>query len=242
MAINRNSWQGKLGLATVSLVAIFVLAPAGLSQAHESTSVLLYDNFTKDTQRKPTLWATNTAFLDNLAAVAWGSTYVTPTLTLSRKAGMQMTFPANWYTMTGVQSVSAFSPPFTVNAVAEPVAGISNPFAVYLFSADFAQYVDVECNMGAYYGCWVNAQDISEIFFASPQYDTVYAVQIMVNDKGAATAKIGSGGKALATVKGLEVGGTGPFYLVLGQRIGLPPRLTTQVGNWFSAKVSTPLN
>jgi len=267
MTIKRNcDLQQRLGRsAALSLIMVIVLVHSASSQTFRSasvepsetytslqtpTAVLLSDNFKQDSSLNTNKWTISSAFLENLASASSSpaATYVTPSLAFSRKSGMQMSGPTEDYETTGVQSLSTFTAPFTVVANVTSTEGTADPFEIFLASADLTQFVTVTCNVNpAYYGFWATSPNVSQLWQAgeqfsppiSPQFNTRYTVVIKVNAKGIAKVKISSGGKVLGTLSGLQTGGVGPFYLVLGQRIG-NAEPAPQGADWFSAKVTTP--
>jgi hypothetical protein len=200
----------------------------------------LSDNFT--------LWSASSAFLDNLAAATSSpsGTFVAPQTTFTGTTGLQMSGLTQDYTMTGLQSLMTFSAPLTVTTEVTPIQGTANPFAIYLVSTDLTQYLTLHANVDPVYeGFWVNAPNVNQLYNLGeqfspnfvPQMNTLYRVAIQVNSSGVGTVKVYSGKTLLGTLKNLEVG-TGPFYLVVGQRIGLPEQTGPQVADWSSVTVA----
>lgn len=114
--------------AVFSLLTIIAFTQAALSQVLRSTfvespnanppagSVLLYDNFIKDSELNPNLWTTGSAFLTAVvnAADSPSPAFVSPTLVFGGESGgMEMSGPEENYQATGVQSLSTFAPPFS---------------------------------------------------------------------------------------------------------------------------------
>jgi hypothetical protein len=195
-----------------------------------------------------TLWTASTQFLNNLAAATSSpsGTFVAPQTTFTGATGLQMSGLTQDYTLTGLQSVTTFSAPLNIAIQVTPVQGTANPFAIYLANADLSQYLALYANVNPVYeGFWANAPDINgldnlgEQFSPNvvPQMSTPYEVVIQVNSAGLGTVKIYSGGILLGARRNLQPG-TGPFYLVLAQKIGLPEETGPQVANWSSITVA----
>jgi hypothetical protein len=201
---------------------------------------VLFDNFTN--------WTTNSTFLTDLAAASSSppASFVAPQL--SFQSGLQVTGPTEDFQTTGVQSVATFLAPFTVCARVTPIAGTANPFEIFLVSSDLTQYVTLAANVSpVFHGMWIGAPNIAPLFDLgeqfSPPFDpvlgTTYAVSISVDASGVASARVSDvKGKVLGTMSGLQ-SGTGPFYLVLGQRIGLAPT-GPQEAVWSLVRISRP--
>lgn len=205
-----------------------------------SAQTPLSDNFT--------LWTASSSFLNNLAAATSSpsGTFVAPKTTFTGSTGLQMSGLKRDYTLTGLQSLVTFSPPFIVTAQVTPIQGTANPFVIYLVSADFSQYLSLHANVSATYeGFWVDAPNVDSLANLGEQFSpnvipemkTLYKVVMQVGDTGVATVKVYGGGKLLCTRSSLQAG-TGPFYLVVGQRIGLPDVTGPQVADWSSVKVT----
>jgi hypothetical protein len=231
--------------------------PSPLSADGSSFSVtweggaVLLDIFTQDNALNAKLWTTSSAFLDALAIASSSppGSFVMPELKFDPLfPGMQMTGIVQDFRLTGVQSISTFSPPFTVTAYVAPVRGTANPFEIFLASADLTQFITLAANVNpVYYGFWAGAPnvgplaDLGEQFSPpiSPQFNAVYKIVLTVDATGAGTASVeDSSGALLGSLSGLEPG-TGPFYLVLGQRIGLA-QTGLQAADWYYVGVTTP--
>jgi hypothetical protein len=200
----------------------------------------LSDNFT--------LWTANSPFLNNLAAATSSpsGTFIAPQTTFTGTTGLQMSGLSQDFTLTGLQSLTTFSAPLTTTLEVTPIQGTANPFAIYLVSADLTQYLTLHANVDPVYeGFWVNAPNVNELYNLGqqfspnfePQMNTLYKLVMQINSLGVGTVKIYSGEKLLGTFKNLQAG-TGPFYLVVGQRIGLPEQTGPQVADWSSVTVA----
>ena len=245
-------------LATIGL-ALFLLPIAlmGMVQksfaqprdSHKELTTLLADNFSQDSLLNPALWTSDSQFLLNLASASSSpaGVFVTPAM-LFTQTGVLMTGPLVDYQTTGFQSVAAFTGPFTVTASVEARKGSANPFEIFLASADLSQFVTVSCNVSsAYDGMWADAPNIGQMWQLGEQFEpsitpvlkTVYSIQVSMDAEGNTTASISSNGQQLGMLSNLQAGGSGPYYLVLGQRIGNAPQ-TGQFAEWQSVQVTTP--
>jgi len=198
----------------------------------------LSDNFT--------LWTASSTFLNSLAAATSspGGTFVSPTTTFTGQTGLQMSGLTEDFTLTGLQSLAAFSAPYTVTVEVTPIEGTANPFAIYLASSDLTQYLTLHANVNpVYQGFWADASNVGPLASLGeqfspnfvPQMGTLYKIVMNVDSTGLAAVTVFGAGKHLGTLSGLQAG-TGPFYLVIGQRIGLAPT-GSQVADWSSVKV-----
>jgi len=229
--------------------ALSLLVMFGAIASHAQT--LLVDNFTKDSNLNTNLWTTSSPFLTALAAASSSpaAQFVPPQLTFNSQLGMAMTGPTSNYQFTGVQSLSTFTAPFKVVTYVLTTGGTANPFEIFLASADLTQFITLDANVCACYdGFWSSAPNVSQLWqlgeqFSppiSPNFDAPYIVTISVSAKGVATVTVEN---FVSTVLGKLTtldAGTGPFYLVLSQRIGLPLQTGPQFANWFSVKVTAP--
>lgn len=161
---------------------------------------------------------------------------------------MSLTGPTGNYQTTGVQSLSTFTPPFSVLKYVIATEGTANPFEIFLASSDLSQFLTVTANFSpTYNGMWATAPNVSQLWQLGEQFspgfdpifDAPYKIIISVDAEGLATARVGNfADTSLGSVAQLQAG-TGPFYLVLGQRIGNAPP-ASQVGDWFYVRVTTP--
>ncbi len=234
------------------LLSTFSAAPwgAGVAFGQGKDSFALVDNFTTDSMLNGSLWTNNSSFLSNLANASSSppATFVVPILTFSH-LGMEMTGLSQDYETTGVQSLATFSAPFKVATTVEPTQGTANPFEIFLANADLTQFLTVTCNVSSSYdGMWAEAPNVpgqgqlwqlGEQFQPpiTPALNTVYQIRMSVDALGGATVSIASRGVVLGSLTNLQPG-TGPFYLVLGQRIGNAVT-GSQVAYWKNVRVST---
>jgi hypothetical protein len=245
--------------AVFSLVTVIALTPTASSQTPRSAfagpsntnrpadTVLLYDNFVKDTELNTNLWTTSSPFLTAIANASDSPppTFVPPVLVFGGKSGgMEMSGPNENYQATGVQALETFAPPFSVHMHVTPTSGEANAFEIFLASSDLTQFVTVSCNIASGY-VWANAPNVTLLWHFGEEFSPAipaqlgafYTIAVNVSAKGEASIKIRDRqGVLLGTVSGLQAGGAGPFYLVLGEKIGsvTPTPLGT---DWFSVKV-----
>jgi hypothetical protein len=203
---------------------------------NSASAQTLSDNFTQ--------WTSSSQFMDNLAAATSSpsGTFVFPRTIFAGLKGLQMSGLTNDFTLTGLQSLTTFCAPLTATIQVTPIQGTANPFAIYLASADLSQYLTVHANVDPVYeGFWANAPNVNELYNLGeqfspnfvPQMKTQYKVVIQIDPSGVGTVKIYSGDTLLGTLTDLQ-SGTGPFNLVIGQRIGLPEQTGPQVADWLS--------
>jgi hypothetical protein len=225
----------------LAVAGLFLLAMVGTASSPRAVSfrqgqlvpALLEDDFTKDTSLNMGLWTDNSAFLVSLAAASSSppASFVVPTLSFS-PSGMKMTGPTKDFETTGVQSQATFAPPFTVLVWATAVKGTANPFEIFLANSDLSEFVTVTANVSpAFDGMWATAPNVSQLWKLGEQFqptitpalNALYRVLITVNAQGVGSVTMeDSIGKVSGSVFSLQPG-TGPFYLVLGQRIGNAP-------------------
>jgi hypothetical protein len=157
---------------------------------------------------------------------------------------MEMSGVNGFYETAGVQALGAFTVPFTVQATVEGTEAAGNPFEIFLVSNDLttsqdpSQFLTVSGNLsssnGGYYGIWPTAPKISQLWqlgeqlqpstLAAPNVE--YTINISVNAQGSATVTVeNANGTLLGSASNLQPCAqacTQPFYLLLGQREGLP--------------------
>jgi hypothetical protein len=203
------------------------------------------DNLTLDSSLNSSLWTTSSSLLSSLAARSSSpaASFVTPTLSFS-SAGMKMSGVNGFYETAGVQALGAFTAPFTVQVTVEGTEAAGNPFEIFLVSNDLtpsqdpSQFLTVSGNLGAsnggYYGIWATAPNISQLWqlgeqlqpstLAAPNVE--YTITITVNANGTATVAVvqanGILSGSVSNPQPCAQACTKPFYLVLGQREGLP--------------------
>jgi len=226
--------------------------PSSLSADGSSFSIAwqgggFKDAFTKDSGLNTKAWTDSSQFLNNLAYYSSNppATFVTPQMSFSNQSGMQMSGPNQDYETTGVQSLWTFTPPFTVVADVTATQATANPFEIFLASSDLSQFLTVTANVSSTYdGMYANAPNISQLWQLGeqfsppikPAFNTAYKIIISVDAQEVGTVKVEDNSGVLGTLTNLQIGGTGPFYLVLGQRIGNAPA-GEQAADWSYVEV-----
>jgi hypothetical protein len=240
-------------LFVFTCLTVMALAGDCAAAQEQASTTLLLDNFAKDSGLKTTLWTTNSTFLDSLGKASSNppGTFVPPQLTFDFDvSGMHMTGISKDYELTGVQSLATFSPPIHVVIFATPVKGTANPFEIFLASADLTQFVTLSANVNqTYRGFWADAPNVGQLWQLGeqfspairPSFETLYKITLSIDTTGGATATVEDvfAGTVLGSLSNLQVGGTGPFYLVLGQRIGLATA-RPQLADWSYVTVTGP--
>ena len=214
---------------------------------------VLADNFTLDSSLNANIWTTSSSLLSTIANT-FSSSLVSLNLDFLGSDGMQMSGVNGYYQFGGIQTQQSFTPPFSVQVNVTGTQAVGNSFVVYLSNQDFSQFLTLSGNLSSsntgYYGIWV---DDPAIFATGQQLgvqlqppalaalDTDYTIDISVNAQGAATVSVqDTNGTVFGTYCGLQIGGNGPFYLVLGQREGLPSLPAgPNVADWSYAAVTT---
>lgn len=238
-----RKWIG-VCLSALAVVLLSVLSTTGpwangLAFEREASASSLTANFA--------LWTTSSPFLTSLAEASSSppASFVAPSLGFNQ-LGLSMSGPTQGYQTTGMQSLSTFSAPFTATILVTATEGTANPFEVFLANAGLTQFLTVTANVSTTYdGMWATATNISQLWQLgeqfeppiTPAFNTLYRIIIAVDTQGAATVTVeNSSGTVLGTVSSLQPG-TGPFYLVLGQRIGNAPT-GPQGASWKSVTVN----
>jgi hypothetical protein len=203
----------------------------------------LADNFTSDTSLNPNLWVTQSSILTSLARASSSpsSTLLNPTLSFG-SSGMQMSGVNADYQLTGIQSLPSFTPPFSINTTVMGTVAHGNPFYVYLVNSNLTDYFSLAGNLNPSSGVpgfWIDyptAASLSSLgisIYSNPTIDIWYTVEMAVDTNGNGACAITANGNLLVSESGFSVG-TGPFYLVLAQREGLPDESGTNVALWQS--------
>lgn len=214
-----------------------------------AAQTLLLDNFTSDTALNTSLWTNQSPVLDALLA-NYASKWVAPTLSFG-PGGMQMSGVNAEEEFTGLASVRTYSAPLTMTVTVEGTIANGNPFELLLVNNDLSSRMSLLGNLNSandpYYGIWVNYKGSAtpfhmggDLFFSQPTTNTPYTMQLSVDGTGHATARLAdTNGNFVRT--DLLVG-TGPFYVVLAQREGLPVTVGTNIAIWHSISVVTGTN
>jgi hypothetical protein len=127
--------------------SILLLLSSGL-RAQTASTVLLADNFTKDTALNTKLWSIGTPLMSALAQQDTNSTLLTPQLSFG-PSGMTMQGTTNIWQYTGIQSNQSFTPPFTAQVTVEGSVSDANTFLFELTTADVNHYIALLGNLNS---------------------------------------------------------------------------------------------
>jgi hypothetical protein len=106
----------------------------------------LVDVFSTDAGLNPSVWMMQSPLLQSLAQ--WNGSAAMPPMLAFGQAGMQMSGVNGPGQFAGIQSVGAYSPPFTLTASVSGMAERGIPFQVYLVTPDLRQYLTVAGHLG----------------------------------------------------------------------------------------------
>jgi len=172
---------------------------------------------------------------------------VQPTLSFSPTLGLGMTGIAGTYQQTGIQSVKAFRPPFTVAATVMATTMNAGAFALVITDANGGKGVVLDGSQGAndvftglFYQSpngpgthWELRGKLSEP--RAPSLRVWYRLVVSVDPAGNAT--VAAGPEGAEPQRGRLPVGTGPFYVVLSQGAGAHDTGPNQA-YWRSVTVS----
>ncbi len=216
---------------------------------------VLADNFTSDSALRPGIWTSNSNLLSRIAA-AFSSSFISPTLNFS-SSGMQMSGVNSYFQFGGIQMLQALTPPFSVQANVTGTQAVGNPYVLYLVtdSPTLSPYLTLSGNLNSantgFYGIWIDATNITSFGQSLGQQiqppalaalNTEYTIDIKVDQTGLALVSVQDTNGTLVGTSSVQVG-TGPLYLVLGQREGLPSLPAgPNVAYWKYVSVTTGAN
>jgi len=197
------------------------------------TMPTLTDDFENDTALDPAIWAAWSSLLDTIAGYGEGgcsgNAFVAPMLSFG-PSGMQMSGANNNYEFTGIQSLAAFSPPFTLSTTVTGTIANGNAFELFLSNSNWTQRLPIFGNINlancGYYGIWIDEVNDGfcashpDLFYGSAAVGVPYTFQVTVDATGFLTVSLTSNGATLATQAGQI--GLGPFHVALGQGEGSP--------------------
>jgi len=215
-------------------------APVGGHGNTEGGPDLIEDNFTTDTVLNASQWQTNTPLLAALAQ-AEDSGLVDPRLSFDA-SGMKMAGVSGTYQLTGIQSAASFSPPFTALVTVKGTIAHGNALGFYITNDDLSQGIRLEGNLnpgnGEYRGLWIaHGRAPGDDVYRQTSLNQWYTVVVSVDANGTGAVTISDArGAVLASRSGLPVG-TGPFFVVLGQREGAPFTVGPNEAIWASVTV-----
>ena len=220
-------------------------APVAFTVTAPPQNVTIIDNFQNDSGLNIALWTTQSSLLNAIAGYGeggfFGNAFVTPVLSFGPN-GMQMSGANANLEFTGIQSLAAISPPFTLNTTVTGTIANANPFELFLSNSNWSQGLALFGNINSencgYYGIWVQGVD-DYLLYGSPEIDQPYTIQVSWATTGDLTVSLISSGATLATNSYYV--GRGPFYVILGQGEGtdLCSSGTTNVAVWEYVNVTS---
>ena len=248
MKLLRNGLLVKLTLAiTLVLALCFVNIPPE-HQLWADTS--LNDNFLTDMSLNTNLWQVNgpVGTLVGIHLSDIPDTIVTPTITFSPTYGMGVSGVTSDYQAATIQSVQSFSSPFTLTASVTSTLAYAQAFVLGISTADGNQGVVIAgepSTTSGYLGIWYQtATGINNgwTFFQgpivpNPSINVIYQLEISVDSSGMASLSVSSQGNMLGTAS-VQVG-AGNFYIILGQREGLPDVSGPNQAYWESVNLQS---
>ncbi len=252
---NSGSVAGPTGI--LNLETAWYYADLSPNYCSPGGSGSFFDNFTTDTALDQNCWSNSGSVLTSVAAkVGLGlapinlpqGTFGNSINLLSFDNGMDMTSSAvGSPEFTGIQSANAFAVPFDFETTVDGVQSGDNAFSVYLVDATGdSDMVGVEGDLspgnGANYGLWDNQGNIpagqgslgSEDLIPNPSENTNYTISISINAAGDASVEV----NGVTSANHASVG-TGPFYVVLGQRDTNPSAVVPDQAAWYSADLTS---
>ena len=240
-----TSLAATVGIAAHPAAAARAPAATTAPSAQAATGCTPFtDNFGQDTALSPN-WQTNTPFLASIAAGV-AAPYTPPRLQFST-SGMDMQGAGARNLFTGIQSVTSCEAPFSFETNVEGLTSNGNTFVVYLVSADASEGFSIEGNLNPkntpFYGVFArnalgasnhHGQDIDP----DPAVNSVYDVKMSVDANGSGVVTLSGAGVPNGVTVPVGSVGSGPFYVVLGQREGGPKTVGTNDALWSNAVLS----
>lgn len=231
-------------------ISLLISGYASSQSQSSAEQTLLVDDFPQDSSLNPDVWTTDTPLLKTLGGKTSffiSSAWVEPKVSFSNQ-GMTVSGVSGTYQFTGIQSDQSFSAPFKLQATVMGTVANGNAFELYLVSEDLRQYMSVAGNLNkrnfGYYGTWLSSgspnTDILSGFnlYPTPDVNVWYTVTIAVNTTGLADVVLtNAAGNLLGSRSGVGLG-TGPFFVILAQREGLPNTVGPNSAKWWRVEIS----
>lgn len=205
------------------------------------------DTFEKDTALNRALWSTGTPLLKSVADIVSSpsSAWLEPGLAFTDD-GMWMSGINGTSQFTGIQSNQSFRAPFTFSATAEGTISHGNTFGIFLVSGDLRQFVAVACNLSSssgYQGVTAtvrtNGQSKPAVkIYDTPTTGTWYTVAVTIDGGGSGSVTFSTASGQPLGSYGVEDLGTGPFYVILAQREGLPYSVGPNEAIWRQVSIT----
>jgi uncharacterized protein YjbI with pentapeptide repeats len=206
-------------------------------------------SFSDDFQTDSSLsshWTTNTPLLAAVTSDLHAHK-VTPQLTFT-SSGMEMQGVVAPNQFTGIQSSKTCSAPFSFQTNVEGLVSHGNTFVVYLVSPNQSRAFSLEGNLNPnnrpYYGVWIHnrlgaSEGHGRDIDASPGVDSVYDIDMSISAQGVGTITLSGAGVRNSVTASVGKVGTGPFYVVLGEREGVPTTRGPNDSVWLNSTVSS---
>ncbi|WP_423955593.1 hypothetical protein [Candidatus Binatus sp.] len=247
---NRGSWTATvttIGMRPVPRAQTNANIAPRLPSAAEVTACLS-DDFAGDSSLNPQLWQ---PYGDLLARLAIATSDVpqrfVPAYLSFSPSGLTMAGVDGTYQFTGIQSVSVYSAPLSVEVEVTGLEAHGNAFVLYLVNDTLSEYLTMNGNLnpgnGPYYSVWVASTGLGHIsgfdgneFAREVRVMTPYLLYVAVDAFGSAAASVLTLDGSLVGHLHLRVG-QGPFHIVLAQREGLPYTIGRNRALWHHVKV-----
>jgi hypothetical protein len=193
---------------------------------------LYYDNFSAEKSFNAGFWNTGTPLLQGIAR-GFASTLVGLGVAHT-SSGFVMSGVTGANEFVGIQSIASFSTPLTLETAVDGTEANGNAFVIYLVTKDLDEYLTMSANLnvgnGSYYGIWLGStargvslgSDAPQMLYQQPGKSIWYIARMAVDSRGLASVTLFNEDRMiLASKRNVEVG-RGPFYIILGQREGMP--------------------
>jgi hypothetical protein len=217
--------------------AVFLQASTALGQPADFA-----DFFNSDSNLDTSIWTNQSTLLTLLAAESSvpQSLFVAPVLAFGA-SGMEMSGANGTFQFTGIQSLSAKVPPFTLTTTVTATGGNGTEFDIYLVSSNLDQALEV-AGSAASNGIVVNYGQplMGKILEENLSDGLPYTIRIELDTNGSAAVLLSDTNRlVLASEGGLPVG-TGPFYIVLAQRNAAQSGAETAVWQYVDVTPAQP--
>jgi len=246
---------GYLKMSESPLTGAFVLPPPSFpgrflfGEGVDIRHGFVSDDFSTDSALNTRFWSAGTPLLNSIAAHL-GSKPVGLGIAHTR-GGMVLSGVTGNYEFTGIQSRARFSTPLTLETAVYATRANGNPFEIYLVTEDLSQYLMISGNLngnnGGCYGIWLRStargaplgEQEPQILYEQPQQSIWYILRLSINSNGFANIILFDYDRIrLASKQNIQVG-KGPFYVVLGQREGLPYTNGANEAVWSWLRLTT---
>jgi hypothetical protein len=164
---------------------------------------------------------------------------------------MEVSGVTSTYEAATIQSIQAFTPPFTLQASVMGTMSDGNAFDLIISSENGGLGVGIDGNLnsanGPYYGIWdgysqgvgTNWNMLADKLVTSPSLNTLYQLTIMVDSSGNANLVVASGGQTLGGITKQLGLANNQFYVILVQWEGLPYTIGPNQAYWQSVNLGS---